>query len=113
MNKIRLHRISSIFRFKKFTRKHYATFISMHKEVTIGTLKRATIDAQMKKSHCFIQTLNMFEQSICALFENEKESAENGNILAMNLILLPISNNVTNCYPACKTYHSFTTKNTS
>ena len=60
MNKIRLKRISSIFRFKKFSRKHYAAFISMHKEVTIGTLKRATIDAQMKKSHCFIQTLNMF-----------------------------------------------------
>lgn len=116
MNKTQSKCICSVLRFKKFSRKHYAAFISMHKEVTIGTLKRATIDAQMKKSHTFIQTLNMFEQSICALFENEKECADNGNILnilAMNLILLQTSNNVTNCYPAGKAFYCFTSTNTS
>ena len=113
MNKIRLSRIGSTFRFRKFSRKNYAAFSSMHKEVTIGTLKRATIDAQMKKSHTIIQTLNVFEQSIVALFENDNENADQGNTLTLDLILLPITGKVNNIYPARKAYYSFTTLNTS
>lgn len=105
--------ISSIFRFKKFSRKHYAAFVSMHKEVTIGTLRRATINAQMKKSHTFIQTLNTFEQNVCALFDKEKEEADQSKNLALNLILLQASNNVTNCHHTGKAFYCFTSTNTS
>ena len=85
----------------------------MNKEQTIDTLKRSTIEKKKKKSHTIIQTLNVFEKSIIALFENDNENADQGNTLTLDLILLPITGKVNNIYPARKAYYSFTTLNTS
>lgn len=44
-------------RFRRFTRRSYAVFASLHREVTIGTLQGSTIDSQLRKSGLGVEIL--------------------------------------------------------
>ncbi len=41
---------NSSIRFRRFTRRAYAVFASLHREVTIGTLQGSAINSQLRKS---------------------------------------------------------------
>lgn len=68
MNK--LYSISRSFRFRRFSRKAYAAFASMHRHVTIGRVGRGICDLEMLKSGKAVALCAVF---ICGVSANAEE----------------------------------------
>lgn len=86
-------------RFRRFTRRAYAVFISLHREITIGTLKGLSIDAQLRKTNN--TTANKFENYITKEDSFDKKEETNQNQIFQELIELIIINHSDTKVAAC------------
>lgn len=76
------------FRFRRFSRAAYAAFASMHKQVTIGTLKGATADAQMRKDAAEELRLSLSNDAN----HTDCNGAENDDVATGNMSIIDVQN---------------------